>query len=122
MLVVKTDEIVFQRPVQLLHPRHPVYVVPRVDGRFMVGATAVENEERPRVTARSMLELLSALYALHPSFGEAEIVETGADLRPAFPITCRVSAARAARSISTGFTVMAFCWRRPWRVAPSPWR
>ncbi len=85
MLVVKTDEIVFQRPVQLLHPRHPVYVVPRGDGRFMVGATAVENEERPRITARSMLELLSAVYALHPAFGEAEIVETGADLRPTFP-------------------------------------
>jgi glycine oxidase len=85
MLVIKTDEISFQRPVQLLHPRHPVYVVPRADGRFMVGATAIENEERPRVTARSMLELLSAAYALHPAFGEAEIVETGADLRPAFP-------------------------------------
>jgi glycine oxidase len=85
MLVVKTDEVSFERPVQLLHPRHPVYVVPRGDGRFMVGATAIENEERPRVTARSMLELLSAVYALHPAFGEAEIVETGADLRPAFP-------------------------------------
>ncbi len=85
MLVVKTDEISFQRPVQLLHPRHPVYVVPRGDGRFMVGATAVENEESPRITARSMLELLSAVYALHPAFGEAEIVETGADLRPTFP-------------------------------------
>ncbi len=85
MLVVKTDEISFQRPVQLLHPRHPVYVVPRGDGRFMVGATAIENEERPRITARSMLELLSAVYALHPAFGEAEVVETGADLRPTFP-------------------------------------
>ena len=38
-----------------------------------------------RVTARSVLELLSAAYALHPAFGEAEIIETGADLRPAFP-------------------------------------
>ena len=85
MLVIKTDEISFQRPVQLLHPRHPVYIVPRSDGRFMVGATAIENEDRARVTARSMLELLSAAYALHPAFGEAEIVETGADLRPAFP-------------------------------------
>lgn len=85
MLVIRTREISFQRPVQLLHPRHPVYVVPRGDGRFMIGATAIENEERPRVTVRSVLELLSAAYALHPAFGEAEIVETGADLRPAFP-------------------------------------
>ncbi len=84
MLILATREISLARPVRLLHPRHPVYVVPRGDGRFMVGATVIENESR-RVTARSMLELLSAAYALHPAFGEAEIVETGADLRPAFP-------------------------------------
>ena len=34
---------------------------------------------------RSAVELLNAAYALHPAFGEAEIVELGADLRPAFP-------------------------------------
>jgi len=84
MLVLATREISLERPVRLLHPRHPVYVVPRGDGRFMVGATLIENEDA-RVTARSVLELLSAAYALHPAFGEAEIVETGADLRPAFP-------------------------------------
>jgi glycine oxidase len=85
MLVLKTHEVSFARPVQLLHPRHPVYIVPRGDGRFMVGATAIESEQPPRVTARSVLELLSAVYALHPAFGEAEIIEAGADLRPAFP-------------------------------------
>ena len=37
------------------------------------------------VTVRSVLELLSAAYALHPAFAEAEILETGADARPAFP-------------------------------------
>jgi glycine oxidase len=84
MLVLATGEISLERPVRLLHPRHPVYVVPRGDGHFMVGATLIENEDA-RVTARSVLELLSAAYALHPAFGEAEIVETGADLRPAFP-------------------------------------
>jgi glycine oxidase len=83
MLVLATREISLERPVRLLHPRHPVYVVPRGDGRFMVGATLIENEDA-RVTARSVLELLSAAYALHPSFGEAEIIETGADVRPAF--------------------------------------
>jgi glycine oxidase len=85
MLVLKTSDIALARPVRLLHPRHPLYVVPRGDGRFMVGATMIENEEKGRLTARSMFELLGAAYALHPAFGEAEIVETGADLRPAFP-------------------------------------
>jgi glycine oxidase len=31
------------------------------------------------------MELLSAAYALHPAFGEAEVMEIGADARPAFP-------------------------------------
>jgi glycine oxidase len=85
MLMLATREIALQRPVRMLHPRHPVYIVPRGDGRFMIGATMIENEERSRVTARSVLELLSAAYAIHPGFGEAEIIETGSDLRPAFP-------------------------------------
>ena len=45
----------------------------------------IESGDRSGVSARSAIELLSAAYALHPAFGEAEIVETGADLRPAFP-------------------------------------
>lgn len=85
MLVLHTRDIAFSRPVQLLHPRNPVYVVPRGDGRFMVGATTVENEERGRVRARALLDLLGAAFTIHPAFGEAEVVETGCDLRPAFP-------------------------------------
>ena len=50
----------------------------------MVGATMIESNERKRVSARSMLELLGAAYALHPAFGEAEVVEIGVDARPAF--------------------------------------
>jgi glycine oxidase len=51
----------------------------------MVGATMIENEERARVTARSVVELVNSAFAIHPAFAEAEIVETGSDLRPAFP-------------------------------------
>jgi len=84
MIVLHSDEITLSRPVRLLHPRHPLYVVPRADGLFMLGATQIESAARGRVTARSALELLSAAYALDPRFAEAEIVEMGADLRPAF--------------------------------------
>lgn len=85
MLVLYSTEISLKRSVRMLHPRIPVYIVPRGDGHFMIGATSIENDERGRVTGRSMLELLSATYALHPAFGEAEIVEIGADVRPAYP-------------------------------------
>lgn len=85
MLVLATQEIRLTRPVRFVHPRHPVYIVPRGDGHFMIGATMIENEEAGRITARAMLELLGAAYCLHPAFAEAEIVETGAGVRPAFP-------------------------------------
>lgn len=84
MLIIKTGEITLSRPIRILHPRIPLYIVPRDNHHFMVGATMIESAERGRITARSMIELLSAAYALHPAFGEAEIIETGTDVRPAF--------------------------------------
>ncbi|MEI4234662.1 FAD-dependent oxidoreductase [Roseovarius sp. D22-M7] len=85
MVVLRSPEVQLSRPVRLLHPRFPLYIVPRGDGIFMLGATQLESGERGRASARSVMELLSAAYALHPAFGEAEVVEIGADARPAFP-------------------------------------
>ena len=51
----------------------------------MLGATQIESEDRGRTSVRSVMELLSAAYALHPTLGEAEVMEIGADARPAFP-------------------------------------
>ncbi|MEM6907006.1 MAG: FAD-dependent oxidoreductase [Pseudomonadota bacterium] len=85
MALIRTREISLSRPVRLLHPRHPIYLVPRGEGVYMLGATMIESADRSRVTLRSMLELLGAAYALHPAFAEAEILETGTDIRPAFP-------------------------------------
>ena len=85
MLVIRCPDIGLRRPVRLLHPRMPLYIVPRGDGVYMLGATSIESEDSSRITARSMLELLSAAYALNPAFGEAEVLEIGVDLRPAFP-------------------------------------
>jgi glycine oxidase len=85
MVVVRSPDVSLQRPVRLLHPRIPLYIVPRGNGLFMIGATMIESERRGPVSVRSAVELLNAAYTLHPAFGEAEIVELGADLRPAFP-------------------------------------
>jgi glycine oxidase len=84
MLVLHQPEVSLSRPVRVLHPRIPVYVVPRPGRRFMVGATMIESDAASRISARSMLELLSAAYALHPAFGEGEVVEIGTGVRPAF--------------------------------------
>jgi glycine oxidase len=84
MLRIQTRELQIHRPVRLLHPRTPVYVIPRSDGLYMLGATAIESEEAGDISVRSALELLSAACAVHPAFGEARIVESGAQVRPAF--------------------------------------
>ncbi|MGY4364960.1 glycine oxidase [Bradyrhizobium sp. LB1.3] len=84
MILIETDEVQLARPVRLIHPRWPLYVIPREDNRFMLGATSIEAEDTG-VSVRSALELLGAAYAVHPAFGEARIVEFGSGLRPAFP-------------------------------------
>jgi glycine oxidase len=84
MIVIETSEVELARPVRLIHPRFPLYVIPRGDGRFMLGATSIETEDTG-VSVRSALELLGAAYAVHPAFGEARVVEFGSGLRPAFP-------------------------------------
>jgi glycine oxidase len=84
-IVVRSGEIHLARPVRLLHPRFPLYVVPWGDGLYMIGATVIESEEAGPITLRSALDLMSAAYALDPAFAEAEIVQQGAGARPAFP-------------------------------------
>ena len=84
MIVIETDEVELKRPVRLIHPRWPLYVIPRGDNRFMLGATSIEAEDWG-VSVRSALELLGAAYAVHPAFAEARILEFGSGLRPAYP-------------------------------------
>lgn len=85
MAVLRAPDVTLGRPVRLLHPRHPLYVVPRGDGIYMLGATQIETAHRGPATLRSVVEMLSAAYALDPGFAEAEVLELGADARPAFP-------------------------------------
>jgi glycine oxidase len=84
MALVRSRDLSLSRPVRVLHPRIPLYVVPRENGLYMIGATMIESDDASAMTVRSALELLNAAYALHPAFGEAELVETGAGVRPAF--------------------------------------
>jgi len=85
MMLVRTHEVKLGRPVRMLHPRIPLYIAPRADGVFMIGATMIESADPTGVSVRSTLELLGAAYALHPAFGEAEVLEMKAALRPSYP-------------------------------------
>ena len=77
--------VAISRPVRLVHPRHPVYVVPHRPGRYLVGATEIESADASELSLRSALELLSAAYALQPAFAEARIVAMRTGRRPAYP-------------------------------------
>lgn len=83
-LHVQTHEVHLSRPVRLMHPRYQLYVVPKPEGRFVIGATSIESEDRSPMSLQSSLELGSALYTLSPAFAEARILEQGVNLRPAF--------------------------------------
>jgi len=102
MAVVRTSDVHLQRPVRLLHPRFPLYIVPWGNDTYMVGATVIEREDFGAVTVRSALDLLGAAYTVHPAFGEAEILELSAGVRPAFPDNVPKVVAKGRRLIVNG--------------------
>jgi glycine oxidase len=78
-------EVKLQRPVRLLHPRHRVYIVPRGDGRVLIGASEIESEDRSPVSLRSAVELMAAAHSVIPALAEARILKLDVNLRPATP-------------------------------------
>ena len=105
VLWVEANDIDISRPTRLMHPRYKLYIVPRGNGcegidleyckecklsqtsgykRYLIGATEIESEDDSPISVRSSMELLSALYTLHPNFGEARVVNSETNCRPAF--------------------------------------
>jgi len=82
---VRAPEVALTRPVRLMHPRYPLYIVPRPDHHYLIGATAIESDDRGPATVRSALELLGAAYSLHSGFAEARILGSSVNCRPALP-------------------------------------
>lgn len=76
-------EVKLTRPVRLMHPRYRIYIVPRANGRYVIGASEIESEDRSPMSVRSSLELLSAAYSVQPGFAEARIVNQLTNCRPA---------------------------------------
>ena len=77
-------EVNLTRPVRLMHPRYQLYIAPKLDHHYVIGATEIESDDNGPMTVRSALELLSAAYSVHSGFAEASIVEHISQCRPAF--------------------------------------
>lgn len=84
IIVVHAPEVNITRPVRLVHPRNRLYIAPRPNQMYYIGASELESEDYSPISVRTCLELLTAAYSLHRGFSEARIVRTMTQCRPAF--------------------------------------
>lgn len=82
---IHAPEVTLQRPTRLIHPRYPIYIAPKEDHLFVIGATEIESDDMSPASVRSTLELLSAAYTVHSGFAEGRIVEIATQCRPTLP-------------------------------------
>ena len=91
------------------------YLVPRGDGRYVLGATMEERGFDTAVTAGGVHELLRDASELVPGVLELEVEESSPGLRPGTPDNAPIVGASAARPGSCGrpaTTATASCSRR----------
>jgi glycine oxidase len=74
-----------EAPCERIVASERVYLVPRPDGRLIVGATSEEQGFDTAVTAGGVHELLREAYRLLPDVAEMELVDSMAGLRPGTP-------------------------------------
>ncbi len=85
IITVQALEVHLHRLIRLMHPRYAIYICPRPDQHFVIGATSIESEDRSPISVQSLLELLSAAYTVHSGCAEARLIKTATQLRPALP-------------------------------------
>ncbi|AHX04283.1 FAD-dependent oxidoreductase [Ehrlichia japonica] len=84
VLLLYAPQVSLNRPVRMVHPRYSIYIVPRQNSQFVVGATEIESSDMSEVSVQSVLELLSAAYSVHRGFAEARIIDMSRNCRAAF--------------------------------------
>ena len=82
-ILVHAPHVNIHRMVRLMHPRYRLYIAPRENNYYIIGATEVESADDGPISVRSALELLSAAFSLHSGFAEARIIDMRTGLRPA---------------------------------------
>jgi len=85
LIWLHAPDVNIARPIRLLHPRYSLYIVPRPKNVYLVGASEIHSEDYSEISVRSILELLTAAFYLHPGFAEARILQTVTSCRPTLP-------------------------------------
>ena len=83
VITVQAPQVNIQRMVRVMHPRYRIYIVPRENHCYMIGATEIQSADVGPISVRSTLELLSAAFSVHPGFAEARILKLDTHARPA---------------------------------------
>ncbi len=107
-------EVTLARPTRLVHPRYPIYIAPKEDHIFVIGATEIESDDMSPASVRSALELLSAAYAVHSGFAEARILEICTQCRPTLPDNLP-----AVRALSERVLEVNGLYRHGFMIAPA---
>ena len=111
---IHAPEVTLQRPTRLIHPRYPIYIAPKEDNLFVIGATEIESDDMSPASVRSTLELLSAAYTVHPGFAEGRIVEIATQCRPTLPDNLP-----AVRLLSPGIMEVNGLYRHGFMISPA---
>ncbi|TAK73258.1 MAG: FAD-dependent oxidoreductase [Gammaproteobacteria bacterium] len=82
LIWLHAPDVSIKHPIRLIHPRYPLYIVPRPNHVYLVGASEIHSESDHPISVRSTLELLTAAYYVHPGFAEAHIIKTVTQCRP----------------------------------------
>ncbi|MCG9129415.1 glycine oxidase ThiO [Candidatus Poribacteria bacterium] len=84
MALQMEDGISINSVIRTVRARYPtsVYLVPRTDGRLIIGATSEEMGYDTRITVGGMFELLRGAWEAVPGVYELPILETWTGLRP----------------------------------------
>ncbi|MDO8519536.1 MAG: glycine oxidase ThiO [Deltaproteobacteria bacterium] len=83
-LELKGEPGMIRRAVRTVH-RYPVYLVPRSDGRIIVGATSEEMGLDSRPTAGAVMDLLFGAWKALPASAEMELSRVWVGFRPTTP-------------------------------------
>lgn len=82
LIWLHAPDVMIKRPIRLMHPRYSLYVVPRSDHIYLVGASEIESHDFSPISVRTLFELLTAVYSIHSGFSEARLMKTVTQCRP----------------------------------------
>lgn len=74
--------ITITRPIRFLHPRYSLYIAPRPNQTYLIGASEIESNDTTSISVRTLLELLTAASYIHAEFLEARVINTATQCRP----------------------------------------